>query len=153
MTNLIPIHKARIKQILNSIVWDGATFEEKENEGKSKIRTFMSFDIQTFPEIQIIHDKQKTYPTDTSDNTEENNYIIRILNTYNDLERSQNDTEELLSLINETLANNQNSTNATWEDLRILESSSYQSDPNGLTIFKDIKILVKNTKNRNPNYT
>jgi len=153
MTNLIPIHKARIKEILNPIIWNGLTFAQREADGKTAILTFMSFKTEIFPQIQIIHDKQKAYPSDTAYNNEENNYIIRILNTYTESERSQTDTEELLSLIIETLANNQNNTNDTWEDLRILESSEYKVEPNGLAIFKDIKIMVKNTKIRTPNYT
>jgi hypothetical protein len=155
MANLIPIHKTKLKDILSQISWtNNKTFDKLEDEGFKHILKYWTNKPPVYPSIQIIHAGQTTEVFDTAENWETNTYQIRIAQNFDisDFEIIQEETEELVSLITEILANNQNKTNNIWEDLRVEKTGEYSSSSNSTIVFRDIIIQIKNTKTRTPSY-
>lgn len=154
MANLIPVHKAEIKRIISNTIWQGKTFAQYESEGFNHILKYWTNKPDIFPSIQIIHFGQTTQVIDTAENYETNIYQIRIAENFQteDFENTQTTIEELISLLIETLANNQNKTNSLWEDLRIIKTGEYQSASTSTIVFREIQIEIFNTKTRTPSY-
>lgn len=149
MANLIPIHKAKLKQILNLLVWDGATFEQKSLDGKNQIKTFFTSNFDFFPSILIFHKTKTSEVKDTAYNLEINSYIIRVINRFQDgKEAQENDIDELVSLITDTLVNNYAKTNNEWENLTNIKVDEYKANDQNTYFYKDITIELWNTQTR-----
>lgn len=150
MANFIPIHKAKFKQILNSLVWNGATFEQKERDGRVHIKAFFTSFFDFYPAMSIFASGGSSEIADTAYNLERNNYTIRVINRFQDgKEEQENEIDQLVSLIMDALVNNYAKTNAEWENLTKIKVSTFGANDQNTFFFKDITFEVWNTQNRN----
>lgn len=153
MANLIPQHKAKLKQILETINYGGATFEQKKEQGQEYIKTFFTNTFDLFPNIIIFHKTKTSQVYDTAENLEINTYTIRVSNRFQDgKEGQESDIDELVSLITDALVNNYAKANDTWENLTNIKVDEYRSPENSTYFYKDITIDLWNTQTRTPTY-
>lgn len=148
MANIIPAQKAKLKEILNTLIWKGSTFAQKETEGKSHITTFWTTNIKETPSIMIIHDKNERRIADTASNFETNAYRISLA-VDKITEENQNDVELLAMMIMDILDNNYTKTNAFWLNLENLKLGGYKMNDKETLFYRDLTLDLTNLKTRN----
>ena len=148
MANFIPTQKAKLKEILNTLIWKGSTFGAKEIAGKNHITTFLTTNINYTPSIMIFHSGQVSQVADTATNYELNTYTIRLA-TNKITEESQNDLELLGSLIVDILVNNYAKTNDFWLELRNLKLGDYKMNDKETLFYRDLTLELVMFKTRN----
>lgn len=150
MANIIPTQKAKLKEILGTIVWTGnETFYEKENvHNHSHILTYLTENINWTPCMMIIHNGQTSQIADTGTNFETNQYIIRLA-VDKITEELQTDLELLGSLIIDKLVNNYAKTTAFWLNLTNLKLGEYKMSESKTLFYRDLTLDLITLKTRN----
>ena len=149
MANFIPVHKTKLKEILNTLVWNAETFAQKELNGQTHIKSFFTTYFDFFPSIIIFHKTKSSEVANTAENLEKNTYTIRVANRFQDgKEEQENDIDNLVSMICDILVNNYAKTNSEWENLTNIKVGDYAANDQNTFFFKDITVELWNFQKR-----
>jgi hypothetical protein len=141
-----PQHKLKLKEIIEGIEYDGATFGDRSSE---HVFTNAVSEIQNYPTITITNEAYRNEVEDTGYNRITNTYAIRVFFAYQEpIELTESAINELISLIQTTLVDYMWGVDDNWEHTNFTGSGRLTDTGQGV-VYKEMTIDLINREPRN----